>query len=249
MARIKVSATVSKAYAQEVASNAKRGDVITIAKDVPEEIEDIIVIHAPIGVVITHYDADGKIVDTIIGEGQEEEEDMREEVVHEEPKVKAFGKEAFVTGKEKVSHLFTKIKEEKKMEFNYKEGLSNGWEAVKEGASKLKAFIKKHAGKAVLGLTTLTLAGTVTSGLGSALVVGTTLYAAIAAAYEFIKAKKEQRAADRDALVDGLGDALLYGTVGAMSMYCLAGVLVGVLGSIFAYSYVGFTYLAYFIVA
>lgn len=138
---------------------------------------------------------------------------------------------------------------EDKKKFDYKETASKVWGFVKDGSKKVVDFSKKHVGKASLGLGALTVAGTFTSGLLGAMVGGMTIYASVVAAYEYIKAKKEKAEVDRDALLNGLSDSLLYGTIGAMTMYCLAGVAVGLLANVFTFSYVGFSYMAYFIVA
>jgi hypothetical protein len=158
-----------------------------------------------------------------------------------------------------VAHEETK-KEESKMASVKEKGSSflasvksiggTAWASVKKGAAVVGTFIKKHAAKSAMALAAVTVAGTFTSGLAAAVAVGTAIYAGVALAYEFIKARKEKADKNRTEMVMGvLGDALKYGVLGATSLVLLSGVAVAVLANVFVYSYVGYSYMTYFIVA
>lgn len=124
------------------------------------------------------------------------------------------------------------------------------WDSIKKGSARLMGFAKKHALKSVFGLVTMTVAGTFTTGVVAATLVGAGMYAAVAAAIAVIKARKEKAEINRTELVLGaLGQGALYGAIGAGVMYHLFFYAVMGLQAAFYYSAVTFIYSQYFILA
>ncbi len=121
---------------------------------------------------------------------------------------------------------------------------------MKESAKKVWAFIKKHAIDTSLAMGTAIAAGTVVSGLEAALVVGGLSFVAIKTLVAALKSKKGERAkAVREGLVDNVLKACTYGLTACLIFtFVLPFVVVG-LFDIAWYSYVGYIYATYFLVA
>lgn len=131
-------------------------------------------------------------------------------------------------------------KEEKEMKFNIKDNkLVQG---IKKAATGMWAFVKKHAVKATAGLAAVAVAGTFTTGLGMATLVGAAIYTV--GDYVFNAVIK------KDASVfSSLVQSALYTTVGAYLAYSLfyAVALAGLYVS--DYTAIAFVYTQYFILA
>ena len=193
---------------------------------------------------------------------QEEEETVEtvegvvveEAVAEEDKKIKqknkilrfVFGKYATgdngekLVSDEEVAAQEAKDKEERKMKFNIKD--NSFVQTIKKAATSMWSFVKKHAVQAVAGLGAVALAGTFTTGLGMATLVGAAIYTVGDYAYNaFIK---------KDASVfSSLVQSALYTSVGAYLAYSLfyAVAVVGLYAS--QYTALGFVYAQYFILA
>lgn len=119
-------------------------------------------------------------------------------------------------------------------------------ELAKKAAKKVVAIVKAHGAKSVYGLGALTLAGTVTHGLMSALVLGTLLYTVGDLAYRYVVKKQ---AITMDQVINSVTDAALYTVLGATVLHALLGAVVGIFAKAFVYSYLGHAYISYFVVA
>lgn len=186
------------------------------------------------------------VVVTNLGNKQEEEEEVEtvegvvvEETVAEEVKeeTKTSRIKQFVSG---VFKSQEDNKEETKMKFNIKD--NSFVQTIKKAATSMWSFVKKHAVQAVAGLGAVALAGTFTTGLGMATLVGAAIYTVGDYAYNaFIK---------KDASVfSSLVQSALYTSVGAYLAYSLfyAVAVVGLYAS--QYTALGFVYAQYFILA
>ena len=122
---------------------------------------------------------------------------------------------------------------------------------ISKATSKVVGFVKKHAVKATMGLVSLTVAGTLTTGMGAAVLLSMALYATTAYTVDVVRAKlnKDSSRSHADMIMDAAGDAGWYGALGAVALFFVSGFAVAVLVNTAVYAYVGYTYMGYFLVA
>lgn len=149
---------------------------------------------------------------------------------------------------EKVESLEPELeKEVKRMERQMHMAFAK--EIIVESSKDIRDFAKRHVGKSTLALGAVTLAGTFTTGMLSAVAVGTGIFTLGSLAFAYIAAKRKEEELEREEVSSILTSSLVYSTLGAMAMHSLAGFLVLGLGFLFEAVYVGYIYMAYFIVA
>jgi hypothetical protein len=108
-------------------------------------------------------------------------------------------------------------------------------------------FVKRHAGKFALATASMAAAGAVTHGTGAALAVGTMVHASVLVALEFIRARREKRRMDTDALVSAICGSLLYTmSVLMFNLIAMFGLLLLFKGV--AYAIIGNLYFSYLLV-
>lgn len=120
---------------------------------------------------------------------------------------------------------------------------------LKKPIRKAYSFMKKHAFKSCVGLVSLTLAGSFTSGIGMALLGSGSIYTSIMYVYQLIKAKRDKAQIDHIQLLNTLMiQSMAYTTVGAMSVYLLfylSAVAASYMYTALAYGFLNIQYLIF----
>lgn len=122
-------------------------------------------------------------------------------------------------------------------------------EVVSSGARKVGGFVKKHGLKSALGLGAITLAGTVTSGLASAIALGTGIYASVSLMHELIKTRRKNKKMNREQILRNLGSSILYSVAGGTAVYFTFYSILLTVYYAYSYSYLAFAYMTYFLLA